>query len=250
MISVWLPRWLGEIYSKLYLEFEGCLFNFEQARSILGLDAGRLNVAFSRLHSQRVLTIFRRTRPRLYRLVDPESFILLASDRVRNLDRLAQEWYLPLILDAYRETCREFRVKSFAVYGSVARGTAGDNSDVDLLVISDDFTGSIGQRLERLLKVEDSVEAELEWLSSHGIHTGLSFYPLRCTEAERLPDLFLDLTEDAVILWDDGRFLESLLLELKAKLLRQGAVRVFVDQDNWYWDLKPDYKFGEAIETP
>jgi len=59
--------------------------------------------------------------------------------------------------------------------------------------------------------------------------------------------LFLDMTEDAVILYDKDRFLERVLTEFKAELLRLGAKRVFVDKENWYWDLKPGYRFGEKI---
>jgi hypothetical protein len=104
------------------------------------------------------------------------------------------------------------------------------------------------ERIEQLLRVDDAVQEELRWLREKGIHTGLSFYPLKPVEAERLPSLFLDLTEDAVIIYDEDRFLEGLLLELKANLLRRGAIRVILDGDSWYWDLKPDYKFGEIVE--
>jgi len=37
------------------------------------------------------------------------------------------------------------------------------------------------------------------------------------------------------------------LLELKMRLLKLGAKRIFIDKERWYWDLKPDYKFGEVI---
>jgi predicted nucleotidyltransferase len=142
------------------------------------------------------------------------------------------------------------RLRGVYLFGSAARGQLDEDSDIDILIISNDFQGSVGQRLERLLAVEDAVQEELRWLREQGIRTGLSFYPLRPAEAERLPDLFLDLTEDAAILYDEGRFLQTLLLELKARLLRQGATRTFIDRERWYWDLKPDYKFGETVEIP
>ena len=245
---MWIPRWLGEIYSSLFLSFETELFTFAQAEESLGVDSGKLNVAFSKLHSERILTIFKRSRPRVYRLLDPSVFVLLASETIKNTGKLGQERYLPLILQSFRRASKMISIQAFAVYGSVARGTAGDDSDIDILVISRDFQGSMGNRIEQLLSVEDAVQDEMRWLRKHGIHTGLSFHPLKPAEAERLPYLFLDLTEDAVILYDAGRYLEGLLLELKAKLLRRGAVRVFIDRDRWYWDLKPDYRFGEIVE--
>ncbi|MEM2876343.1 MAG: hypothetical protein QXL67_05280 [Candidatus Bathyarchaeia archaeon] len=62
-----------------------------------------------------------------------------------------------------------------------------------------------------------------------------------------MPSLFLDLTEEAVVLKDRDRFLERTLIELKLKLLSMGAKRVFIDKERWYWDLKPGYKFGEVV---
>jgi len=245
---LWIPRWLGEIYSRLFMEFESELFTLSQAVEALGIDKDRLTVALSKLHSKRLLTIFERSRPRIYRVLDPMTFVLFATDRVQNAERIRQERYLPLVVGGLREASKRLRVCSFAVYGSVSRGTAKDNSDVDILVVSPDLHGSMGRRIELLMSVEDSLEGELKWLREHGIHTGLSFHPLRPDEAERFPSLFLDLTEDAVILFDEERFLEMLLTEFKSILFRRGAVRVFIDSSRWYWDLKPDYRFGEAVE--
>ena len=103
--------------------------------------------------------------------------------------------------------------------------------------------------MERLYHIEKELKEELGWLRKHGIYTSLSFYPLRKEEARRFPLLFLDLTEEAVILYDRNHFLEALLLELKRKLLEHGAKRIVIDEKHWYWDLKPDYKFGERIEV-
>lgn len=67
-------------------------------------------------------------------------------------------------LAAHRDELREMGVASLALFGSVARGEAGDVSDVDLLV---EFNRSIGlfdffrvkRRIEQLLGVaEDRVD--------------------------------------------------------------------------------------------
>ncbi len=245
---MWIPRWLGEIYSQLYHSFESELFTFTQAEEALVIDPGKLSVAFSKLHSERILTVFRRSRPRAYRLIDPSEFVLLASEALENVGKLSQERYLPIILKSYRQASKTVNINSYAVYGSVARGKASEDSDIDVLIVSCDFQGSLGSRIERLMGVEDAVRDEITWLREHGIRTGLSFYPLNPREAEGLPYLFLDLTEDAIILHDEERYLEGLLMELGAKLLKRGAVRVFIDEDRWYWDLKPDYRFGEIVE--
>ena len=246
---MWIPRWLGECYSRLYVKFGMEPFTFSEAKKILSLDESKLSVAFSKLHSRRILLVFDRGRPRLYRLLDPENFLFLASGTVKNYDGIAQERYLKLILDCLRTILKMMDLESFAIYGSVARGQASKNSDIDILLISEELDGSLASRMERLYRVEEKLKKELVWLRKHGIYTGLSFYPLRKEEAQRFPLLFLDLTEEAVILYDKNRFLEALLLELKRKLLEHGAKRVFIDEKHWYWDLKPDYKFGERIEV-
>jgi len=244
---LWLPAWLGEVYSRLFLEFEGELFMYRDALELLGMDGNMFSVALSRLHKNRVLLVFDGGRPRRYRLLDPNGFILLASGMVRNLDRVPQERYVKALCDVFQVLSRSLRLTSLAVYGSVARGTAGENSDIDLLIVSNDFSGSIGRRMETLCRLEEKLGDELAWLRRHGVYTGFSFYPLTEEEASRRPLLFLDMTEDAVILYDKDRFLERVLTEFKAELLRLGAKRVFVDKENWYWDLKPGYRFGEKI---
>ena len=245
---MWIPRWLGECYSKLYVHFKNELFTFREAKEILSFNESKLLVAFSKLHSKRFLLIFEDRKPRKYRLLDPENMIFLASETIKNIDKIRQERYVKLICDSFRIASKMLDLESFAVYGSVARGTASNHSDVDILIISNSLRGSLGSRMDMLYNVEVILQDELRWLRKHGIYTCLRFYPLRKEEAEKIPLLFLDLTEDAVILYDKKGFLENLLSKFKAKLLIQGAKRVFLSANRWYWDLKPDYKFGEKIE--
>lgn len=247
MTLMWIPKWLGESYSKLLTRFGQELFTFQQAKEFLSVNETKLAVTFNKLHSKRILLIFDRGKPRLYRLLNPENFILLASENVQNVEKIPQERYLRLILDCFRQTSEKLNIDAFAIYGSVARGTAGKTSDIDILVISEELRGSLGSRIGMLYGIEETLQDELRWLRKKGIYAGLSFYALRRFEAQRLPNLFLDLTEDAVILQDQNRFLEKTLLDLKMTLLEMGARRVFINRERWYWDLKPDYKFGERI---
>jgi hypothetical protein len=244
---MWFPTWLGEMYAKLFSEFGGELFTFKEAMKFLGFSENKLAVAFSKLHSSRVLLIFEGRKPRLYRLLDPENFVLLASEVIRNVEKILQERYVKLLCDGFRSIRKMFDLSSFAVYGSVARGVAEKHSDVDVLVVSNDFSGSLGSRINRLYEAEDELKDELGWLRKHGVYTSLSFYPLREDEAKRIPLLFLDLTEEAIVMYDRNGFLENVLTELRARLARLGGRRIFIDRQKWYWDLKPDYRFGEEI---
>lgn len=245
---MWISKWLGELYSRLYSRFGLEPFTFSEAREFLSLSEGRLSVAFSKLHSKRVLLVFERGKPRLYRLLDPDNFFFLASGLVKNVDKIGSERYVKLVLDCLRIVMRSLDLESFAVYGSVARGSASKSSDVDILLISDSLEGSLGSRIEKLCGVEEPLDGELRWLRKHGIYASLSFYPLRRSEARELPLLFLDLTEEAVVLYDRSGFLEATLLELKGSLLKQGARRIVLSKERWYWDLKPGFRFGERIE--
>jgi len=112
----------------------------------------------------------------------------------------------------------------------VARGTASENSDLDLLVVSGDFKGSIGRRIELLVRtVRADVKDELRFLRSHGYNASISFYPLKPSEVEKL---------DARIVYDENEFLKGILLKLKHRLAEMGARRVRTKK-GWYWDLKP-----------
>jgi len=246
---MWMPRWLGETYVRLYSEFGLEAFTINDAVKVLGRSEEWVNVAFSRLHKFRLVYLLERSRPRLYRVVSPEAMILVLSGKIRNLDKVKQERYLQLILDASLHLIRSYKLTSICLYGSVARGTARRDSDVDLLVVSDDFGGSLASRVERVLEdVEKKVSCEVERLRKYGVDTGLSICPLRREEVLRFPPILLDLTEDGIILYDEGSFLERALTRLKARLSELNAKRVFIGEDSWYWDLKPDYKFGEVVE--
>ena len=139
------------------------------------------------------------------------------------------------------------RLYSVVVYGSIARGTWRRDSDIDLLVIIEGLPKSRLKRQSLFMQVEEKLSDELERLWQDGYHHDFSPIIKTPEEARRLSPLYLDMVEDAVILYDKNNFFHSILARLKKKLQELGAKRVYIG-NKWIWDLKPDYKWGEVIQ--
>lgn len=139
------------------------------------------------------------------------------------------------------------RLRSIALFGSVARRTARPNSDVDLFLVVDGLPRSRRARLETFDAVERALAVELGTLRQSGIETELSAVLRTPEDLKTASPLMLDLTEDAIILEDRGGVLEAALEDLRRRLRRLGSRRVW-SGGSWYWDLKPDYRRGEIIE--
>jgi predicted nucleotidyltransferase len=134
---------------------------------------------------------------------------------------------------------------SVVVYGSVARGEAREDSDIDLLIIARDLPKGRLKRQDLFIEFEKSLD--IEEIEAKGY--GIDFSPILLTpeEASRMRPLYLDMVEDAVILFDRDGFFSGVLEKLRKRLEELGAERVRLGK-KWYWRLKRDYKFGEVIE--
>jgi len=125
---------------------------------------------------------------------------------------------------------------SLVVFGSTARERARRESDIDVLLIVEDEEEAWKRYFEAKLKLEEVYSPQ--------------FCSIITTEAKLRdnPYILLDMIEDSVVLYDpEGRF-RSLITCLKEKLKELGARRIWVDEDTWYWNLKPDWKPGEVVE--
>ncbi|MEM1936473.1 MAG: nucleotidyltransferase domain-containing protein [Sulfolobales archaeon] len=136
---------------------------------------------------------------------------------------------------------------SFVVYGSVARCEAGRESDMDVLIVLENPPKSRLKRQELFMLVEEGVEEEVERLRSQGYSVDFSPIIKSVSEAKKVSPLYLDMVEDAVVLYDRENFFTNVLNNLREKLKELGAERVRCGR-KWYWRLKRDYKFGEVIE--
>ncbi len=154
----------------------------------------------------------------------------LAVDYTRALERLLGESLVSVVL-----------------FGSVARGEATSLSDIDLLVIARDLPRGRLARQERLSAADDLLAPQVEELRKQVVLTDFSPVLKTPEEAKCFTPLYLDLVEDAVILYDREGFFSEILAQLRSSLDRLGARRVKRGRIR-YWELKPDYVPGEIFE--
>jgi predicted nucleotidyltransferase len=249
---MWLPKWLGRNYAKLYSCFKLDLFDFKKVCEALGMDEQKARLVLSRLKRAGYLTVFSKAgRKRIYRLLDPSLAVYAIGSGLEGYAEV-QGSYVRLILLFIRKIFEKYggNVFSIVLYGSVARRRAEKNSDVDLLLIIDGLPLSYSKRIEDLVSLEfdESIRRELEFLRREGYSTDLTYIPLTPDEARSFRLLFLDILTDGIRLFDRDSFFEKLSNQFLGRLSSLGAKKVKVGDDLWYWILKPDIKFGEKIQ--
>jgi hypothetical protein len=152
--------------------------------------------------------------------------------------------------ESYARLLREHlggNLVSVVLYGSVARGEARHDSDVDIFVMCDEMPEGRFARLRRLEGAEAALDGELARLRAEGIDTRFAVIARTRCEAEHTIPLYLDMVEDARLLYDRDAFFAGILERLRAKLAALGAERCRRGQTR-YRILKRDFAPGEIIE--
>jgi len=136
---------------------------------------------------------------------------------------------------------------SVALFGSVARGEAKPTSDIDLLIVCEDLPKGMFKRHAFLEPVREQLQGDLEWLWKQGVYADFTELVYTKDEANRFHWVYLDMLEDAVILYDENGFLRGVFEKLRKRLKELGAQRRMLGKIRYY-DLKPDLMPGEVIE--
>ncbi len=135
---------------------------------------------------------------------------------------------------------------SLVLYGSMVRGTAGNESDIDLLIILKDVPDSYHERLEPVVEIELKLRKSVA--ETTGTAPIFSSIVLSRDEAMENRNIFLDMIDASIILYDKNDFFKNRLKELENRLLKLGSKKVVLDDKTWYWRLKPDIVPGEIVE--
>lgn len=135
------------------------------------------------------------------------------------------------------------RLVSLVLFGSLARGEARDASDIDLMVVADGFPQSLAARRRLLLDEWTRVRAakglaSVEW----------NLVTKTPDEAQYHSPLYLDMVEDARLLFDRDGFFAAVLESMRSRMHALGSRRVYLPDRSWYWDLKPDFRFGDVVD--
>lgn len=154
--------------------------------------------------------------------------------------------YLDLLIDRMRERLATEEVLACALFGSVARGQARSDSDIDLLVVVARTGVDTMRRFVQLLR-EIAAEPVVVELRAEGLRPDP--YPIFMTpkDMEDRPLILLDILDHGGLLCDTG-VLRDRLDRLRNRLHELGAKKVVHADGSWHWDLKPDWKLGEVIE--
>ena len=162
-----------------------------------------------------------------------------------------QREYAALIEEFIRLLVGEFgdRVASVLVFGSVSRGTARANSDIDLCVVIRDLPASRYQRHQLLAQVLAALRSGRTYCDSiqRGYTPDFSVLLYTPDEVKETKPIFLDMVEEAVFVLDDGT-MKTKLESLRRRLRELDSRKVTLSDGTYYWLLKPDLQFGEVVE--
>jgi predicted nucleotidyltransferase len=156
------------------------------------------------------------------------------------------------LADEYTRAIRDFfgnRLVSVAFFGSVARGTADPESDVDVLVIAEDLPKDVGLRFRETMPVHEKIRKSKAYsvLRLKGRSGFVSDLFLTPDETMAHPPILLDACDDAFLAYDKNEFLKGVLRDISMRLKELNAKKVKASK-GYYWVLKPDAKPSEVVE--
>jgi uncharacterized protein len=167
-------------------------------------------------------------------------------------DRVPQKDRLPILELAVARIFEEFGsgLRSLVLFGSLARGAANEESDIDLLLVADGLPESYDKRLSMIRSIL-SFEPIEKWRNllwkERGIYPLIEVISLSAEEALTTHPFYLDMTESAIMIYDREMFFARKLGDLRARLEEIGAFKSVLPSGQRFWVLAKDASAAEKL---
>lgn len=174
-----------------------------------------------------------------------------APNRMAPSARIEFRQYESLLTEFMRLLREEFgdRVASVVLFGSIARGTARPDSDIDVCVVIRGLPASRYRRHQLLTPVLERLRQTAAYKDLVQRHYMPDIAAILYTpeDVQATKPIFLDLAEEGVLLQDDGT-MRAKLDRLRERMQALGTRKVMLENGTYYWLLKPGLRFGEVVE--
>jgi len=247
-MTLWVPEWLGNSYSKLWQTFGPHEFSLDQAEEVLSVERSYLLNIMSRLARQGYAARVQRGQ---YRVWSPDYIAASVAGYIQ-LGRLERDTHGSALKSILSDLLEHFgnRLVSVVVFGSIARGNHTNESDIDVLVIVRHWKKRVMARVEELTAAtEETGRLLIHLWVSEGAYSPIQWYPLDAEEAGALKPLYLDMTIDAVVVYDRNRFFTAVLERLRLLLHETGAARVALPDGSHVWEMPSGKTLSEVLTT-
>ncbi len=134
-----------------------------------------------------------------------------------------------------------------ALFGSIARGNARKESDIDLFLLISSRSPSIEDKIIKLL-LDVEEWKEKKDLKKENLLANFTIIAKTIEELKANPLILLDIVDEGIVLYDPNGKLNEIFINFKKKLRELGAEKIIFKDGTWCWDLKPDWKPGEVVE--
>lgn len=242
-----LPNWLAPHYFMLYSSFGFAPFTAWEAGEVL--KTGRAPLL---LHKMASYGWADRVDRGVYRLIHPLVALMEISGAgwrgmVRQRDRL------PVLELAVARTFMVLgpRLVSIVLFGSLSRGSARPESDIDLLVVGRELPDSYSQRARMIREIVSAREMDdiiMYLWRRHHIYPELDILLMDEGEANTTHPFYIDLARDSIVIYDRRGVMSRKMAEVRERLERIGAKRFEEPDGSWYWILTPRPEDARLVE--